>query len=178
MEWAKILYFAPMRKAILEKVIFLDRDGVINHEPGDYTWDPEKFNLLPGVVDTLKLWQAQGFSFIVITNQGGIARGLYSREDVLAVHQYCQGLFALEGIEITDFYFCPHHENYSGRCLCRKPGSSMIEKALHQYGAEPGKCMMVGDKPRDMEAAAGAGVKGVLVEINKGLYPGLLDLMD
>jgi len=167
-----------MRKAILEKVIFLDRDGVINHEPGNYTWEPEKFVPLPGVMETLKIWKQQGYGLIVITNQGGIARGLYTENDIFAVHQYFQGLCNLHGFFIDDFYFCPHHENYSGRCLCRKPGSLMLEKAIHKYGVDPMNCLMIGDKPRDMEAAAGAGVKGILVEINQGLYPELLDRLD
>ncbi|MBS3915398.1 MAG: HAD-IIIA family hydrolase [Bacteroidetes bacterium] len=158
-----------MRKAILEKLIFLDRDGVINYEPGTYTWDPEKFQVLPGVMDTLKYWKNQGYGLVVITNQGGVARGLYSKNDVFAVHHYFQGLCNLQGFNIDAFYYCPHHENYSGRCLCRKPGHLMLDKALHHFGALPGDCVFIGDNERDMAAAAGAGVKGVLVETNIGL---------
>src|SRR5688572_24084812 len=101
-----------MRKAKLEKAIFLDRDGVLNHEPGDYTYRTSTFHPLPGVLDTLKIWQQKGFGLIVITNQGGIARGLYTHSDVDAVHQYFQGLCNLHGLHIDGFYYCPHHENY------------------------------------------------------------------
>lgn len=173
-EWAKILYFAAMQKGILEKAVFLDRDGVLNHEPDNYTWQVEKFTVLPGVMDSLKAWKHQGYGLIVITNQGGIAKGLYSEDDVHAVHQYFQGLSLLEGFSIDAFYFCPHHPEFSGKCLCRKPGSLMIEKAIHHFGLDPFQCVMIGDKERDMIAASGAGVKGILVETNHGLHPDLL----
>lgn len=148
------------------KALFLDRDGVINHDPGDYTKSLAEFQVLPGVIETLKVWYDAGFLLIVVTNQGGLAKKLYNQSDVYAMHQYFQGLCVQAGFSIAHFYFCPHHPDYSGRCLCRKPGSLMVEKGLHQFNLDPEQCLIVGDKQRDLDAAAGAGVDGVLINTN------------
>lgn len=148
------------------KALFLDRDGVINHDPGDYTKSLAEFQVLPGVIETLKVWYDAGFLLIVVTNQGGLAKKLYNESDVYAMHQYFQGLCVQAGFSIAHFYFCPHHPDYSGRCLCRKPGSLMVEKGLHQFNLDPEQCLIVGDKQRDLDAAAGAGVDGVLINTN------------
>lgn len=164
-----------MQKPLLEKAVFLDRDGVINYDHGTYTFTAEAFVVLPGVLKKLKHWRDLGFGLFVFTNQAGVAKELYTSDDVKALHQYFQGMCIQEGFEVEDFYFCPHHENYSGKCLCRKPGSLMLEKAIHQYKLEPQNCVMIGDKPRDIEAAERAGVKGILVETNTGLENVALD---
>jgi D-glycero-D-manno-heptose 1,7-bisphosphate phosphatase len=107
-----------------------------------------------------------GYLLIVVTNQGGLAKGLYEEADVHAMHQYFQGLCVQAGFSIAHFYFCPHHPDYNGRCLCRKPGSLMIEKGLHKFGLSAEACLIVGDKQRDLDAAAAAGVDGVLIDTN------------
>ncbi len=150
----------------IRKALFLDRDGVINHDPGDYTKSLAEFTVLPGVIDTLKVWHDLGYLLIVVTNQGGLAKGLYEEADVHAMHQYFQGLCVQAGFSIAHFYFCPHHPDYNGRCLCRKPGSLMIEKGLHKFGLSAESCLIVGDKQRDLDAAAAAGVDGVLIDTN------------
>ena len=91
------------------KALFLDRDGVINHDPGDYTKSLAEFQVLPGVVETLKDWYDAGYLLIVVTNQGGLAKGLYQEADVHAMHQYFQGLCVKSGFSVAHFYFCPHH---------------------------------------------------------------------
>ncbi|MFN5889357.1 MAG: D-glycero-alpha-D-manno-heptose-1,7-bisphosphate 7-phosphatase [Bacteroidota bacterium] len=154
---------------LYKKALFLDRDGVINHDPGDYTKSLAEFELLPGVIDTLKSWHSNGFLLIVITNQGGLDKQLYQPHDVHAMHQYLQGLCIANGFRITDFYFCPHHPDFSGKCLCRKPGSLMIEKALHQYDINPIQSLMIGDRERDVLAAQGAGVKGIQIPTNSAI---------
>jgi D-glycero-D-manno-heptose 1,7-bisphosphate phosphatase len=148
------------------KALFLDRDGVINHDPGDYTKSLSEFVVLPGVVETLKAWHEMGFLLIVVTNQGGLAKGLYDESDVHAMHQYFQGLCVQAGFSVAEFYFCPHHPDFNGRCLCRKPGSLMVEKGLHQFGLDPELCWIIGDKQRDLDAAAAAGVGGTRIETN------------
>jgi D-glycero-D-manno-heptose 1,7-bisphosphate phosphatase len=154
---------------MLKKALFLDRDGVINHDPGDYTKSLSEFILLEGVIEAMKSWVDAGYEIIVITNQGGLDKGLYPRENVEAMHQYLQGKCITSGFEILDFYYCPHHHEYSGKCLCRKPGSLMIERAMHKHGIDPNQSLMFGDKQRDIDAAEKAGVKGMIVEINKGV---------
>jgi len=151
------------------KAIFLDRDGVINHDPGDYTKSVSEFEILPGVLETLKEWYNLGYKLIVITNQGGLAKGLYSVDDVEAMHQYFQGKCVMQGFEIQAFFYCPHHEAHNGKCLCRKPGSLMIEKALHRYQINPSLSFMFGDRDRDVICAENAGVRGIKINTNAAL---------
>jgi D-glycero-D-manno-heptose 1,7-bisphosphate phosphatase len=151
------------------KALFLDRDGVINADPGDYTRSLSEFELLPEIVPRAKTWYDAGYKIIVITNQGGIAKGLYDRHAVTAMHQYFQGKCIEAGFKITAFYFCPHHEQYSGKCLCRKPGSLMVEKAIHKYQLDPSQCLFIGDKDRDIQCANAAGVRGVKTETNDSI---------
>ena len=149
-----------------KRALFLDRDGVINHDPGDYTQSLSDFRVLPGVIDTLQLWHQLGYHLIVITNQGGLDKGLYSSSEVESMHQYFQGLCIAQGFRITDFYYCPHHPDFSGKCFCRKPGGLMVEKALHQYGLDPLWSLMIGDRQRDVDAANSAGVRGYRIDTN------------
>ncbi len=148
------------------KAVFLDRDGVINHDPGDYTQSVADFHILPQFLERAKIWYDLGYILVVITNQGGIAKGLYDASEVEAMHQYLQGKCIEAGFRIHAFYYCPHHESYSGKCLCRKPGSLMVEKALHQYELVASQSVFFGDKERDITCALSAGVKGVKIEVN------------
>ena len=148
------------------KAVFLDRDGVINHDPGDYTRSVKEFHILPGFLEKAKEWYDLGYILVVITNQGGIAKGLYGASNVEAMHQYLQGKCIEAGFRIQDFYFCPHHEAFSGKCLCRKPGSLMVEKAIHTYKITPQDSIFFGDKDRDIVCAEGAGVKGFKIKVN------------
>lgn len=150
------------------KVIFLDRDGVINHDPGDYTTSPQDFEILPDVLETLRAWTDQGYSMIVITNQGGIAKKRYSLSDFDRIDRKMADAFLGAGIAYLATYFCPHHDEL-GKCLCRKPLSGMLEKAIVRHDVDREKSVMIGDKDRDMEAAAGAGIRGIKVPTNTGL---------
>lgn len=158
---------------ISQKAVFIDRDGVINYDPGDYTTSVNDFQIISGVLTQLKAWKDAGYLLIVITNQAGIAKKLYSEEDLLAIHQYLQGQCILNGFALDAVYHCPHHEEFTGKCLCRKPGSLLIQKALHRFNLNAAECIMFGDKSRDLQAAADAGVKGLLVETNSGKLPRL-----
>lgn len=159
----------------MNRAVFLDRDGVLNHDPGDYTCSLDDFEVLPGVISQLERLHKAGWKLIVITNQGGIAKGRYTAREVQSMHDYLQGLCILEGFRIDDFYFCPHHPDFSA-CLCRKPGSLMIEKALAKHQLDASLSVMIGDKERDIEAAAGAGVRGILTETNSDLQE-IIDLL-
>jgi len=148
------------------KAVFLDRDGVVNHDPGDYTRSVDEFRILPHFISQAKKWVDSGYILIVITNQGGIAKGLYNENAVHAMHQYLQGKCIEAGFRIEEFYFCPHHEVYSGKCLCRKPGSLMVEKAAHRFGVDVNKSVFFGDKDRDIVCAENSGVRGVKIKVN------------
>lgn len=157
---------APPRPA---GAILLDRDGVINHDPGDYTTCLEEFHLLPGVLDTLQCWSAAGFKLILITNQGGIAKGRYSHADVARIHKHFRTIAAAHGAPIADILYSPHHPDF-GNSLSRKPGSLMVERALARHQLDPDQCWMFGDKTRDIDCALGAGVRrGVLISPNAAL---------
>lgn len=148
--------------------LLLDRDGVINRERGEHTWRLEDFELLPDVVPALKLASASGYLLAVITNQSGIGLGLYGHTEVAALHDHLQVLLARDGIHLDAILYCPHHPS-GGRCLCRKPGSLLLERAMARLEIDPDLSLMIGDRERDMAAAAGAGVRGVLVEANSSL---------
>lgn len=150
------------------KAVFLDRDGVINHDPGDYTTCLAEFTILPGVIETLKEFTERGYAVVVITNQGGIAKGRYPVRNFAEIDSYMRGEFEKAGVHYLETYFCPHHDAVS-KCLCRKPRSGMVEKAIARHHINPKKSFMVGDKMRDLEAAAGAGVKGVKIDVNQDL---------
>lgn len=156
----------------MNKAAFLDRDGVINVDVLDYTSKIKDFTFLPGVFDGLKLLQEKGYLLIVITNQGGIAKGLYTKEDVVVLHNWMCDEFQKQGITITAIYFCPHHD-VSGKCLCRKPGSLMLEKAMARYNIDSTQSFFMGDKETDVQAAIGAGVRPVKVVVNSDFVPPL-----
>ena len=152
----------------MNKAVFLDRDGVINRELGHYCEKVEDFEILQDVGRSIKVLKDAGFLVIVISNQGGIAKGLYTEADVEVMRsKLCDYLLDFAAT-IDDFYFCPHHDSIS-KCLCRKPNSLMIEKAMAVYDINPALSYMIGDGKRDIEAAERAGVKGILIEPNSGI---------
>lgn len=150
------------------KALFLDRDGVINRERGTYTFRVEDFQILPSVIPTLKQAQELGYLLVVITNQGGIAKGLYTHEDVKKVHSYLNDSLKAEGVQLTQIFYDPHHQDYSNS-LGRKPGSLMFEKAIALHDIDPSKSVMIGDSDRDIVAANKVNVKGYKVEPNSDI---------
>src|SRR5688572_26286768 len=157
------------------KAIFLDRDGVINLDVLNYTWKLNEFTFLPGVFESCRRFQELGYKMIVITNQGGIAKGLYSHEDVEKLHSKMVDSFKEEGVHISEVYYCPHHDAF-GKCLCRKPGSLLVEKALARFEIDPALSFFIGDRDRDIMAGEAVGVKGILVEVNSDMR-NVLDLI-
>lgn len=152
----------------MNKAVFLDRDGVINHDPGDYTYNVTEFKLNDGILENLKALYDSGYLLILITNQGGISKKLYTHANVEEIHKYFIDELRKVGVELTEIYYCPHH-SINEKCLCRKPASLMIEKSLARFNIDPKKSFMLGDKIRDVECAEKAGVKGIKVEINKNI---------
>lgn len=141
------------------RAVFLDRDGVLNRERGDYTWRIDDFEVLPDVPAALAALRAAGFRLIVVTNQAGVAKGLYSMADVDACHAKLQA--AVDGA-IDAFYVATSHPSVS-ESLGRKPGSLLLEKAIARFGLVAAHCWMVGDRGRDIEAGRRAGVRTVRV---------------
>ncbi len=149
-----------------KKAVFLDRDGVINVERGDYISRFEDFEILPHVAPGLQCLRDAGFIFIVITNQGGIAKGLYDVNELSKMHAYMESELLNIGVQFADIYYCPHHPDF-GNCLCRKPHSLLVEKAISKHRINPENSIFIGDKPRDIACGEAAGVKGILIEPNE-----------
>lgn len=141
------------------KAVFLDRDGVLNDEIGDYVWELEAFIVSPGVPESLARLKAAGYYLVVVTNQAGIAKGLYTAAHVHACHAKLQ---AACDHQLDALYFSDAHSSVSESIL-RKPDSGMLEKAVARFGLDPAQCWIVGDRYRDMEAGAKLGVRGIMV---------------
>ena len=142
----------------MNKCIFLDRDGVLNVDRVDYVYRVEDFIIPEGTIEALQKLKAAGYLLIVITNQSGIAKGIYSREDVWKCHNYLQEQC---GNLLDDIYFSPHHEKFTTNSLTRKPDSLMIEKAMTKYKIDPNTSWMIGDAHRDIHAGKKAGVRTI-----------------
>ncbi len=153
----------------MRKAIILDRDGVIcDNSEHYYITRKEDLRLNPGVTETLSALKQRGYIFIMITNQGGIATGHNTHENVEQVHRYMRSLLENAGIILEDIYYCPHHDSVEA-CLCRKPLPLMLEKAMARFGIDPGNSWFIGDSERDMEAGKAAGVRTIQVESNGNL---------
>jgi D-glycero-D-manno-heptose 1,7-bisphosphate phosphatase len=147
------------------KIIFLDRDGVLNEDKTDYVWRVSDFYLLPQVVEALVLLKQAGYLLVIVTNQSGIAKGIYTPNDVLNCFTHLQQMC---GNVIDAHYFAPHHPNHDTASLSRKPDSLMIERALARFGAVASNCWLVGDSERDILAAHKQGIKAIKVLTGKG----------
>ncbi|MFZ1686629.1 MAG: HAD-IIIA family hydrolase [Flavobacteriales bacterium] len=150
--------------------VLLDRDGVVNRERGEHTWRVEEFELLPDVVDVLRELDKSGIPVAIITNQSGIGLGLHTEAELEKVHGYLHDRLAEAGVPMPLILHCPHHPN-NGRCLCRKPGHLLVERALALLDAVADGSVFIGDRQRDVDAAQAAGVQGVLVTANAPLRP-------
>lgn len=152
------------------KAVFLDRDGVINRERGGYTWLPEDFILNEGLADALLRLQQAGYLLIVISNQSGIAKGVYSHEHVESLHALLEKELSERGVSINAIYYCPHHPDVS-RCICRKPDSGMLERAAARFRVDKSRSWFIGDADRDKEAAIRCGIRPLKVHANDPLGP-------
>lgn len=138
-----------------EKACFLDRDGTINVEVS-YLHEPEKLILEKNVPQALKLLQDNNFKLIVITNQAGVARGMYEEKDITAVHKKMDEILAQYDVKIDAYYYCMHHPDFNGKCDCRKPGTLLFQKAAEDFNLDLEKSFMVGDRLSDIEAGENA----------------------
>ena len=149
------------------KAVFFDRDGVLNIDKG-YTYKIADLEWTAGAKEAVAYLTKLGYKIFVVTNQSGIARGIYKVEDMEKLHNYMAEEFKKAGGEITKFYYCPHHPTkgvipeLTIKCNCRKPAPGMILKAFGEYDLDKKNCFMVGDMPKDMGAAEAAGIPGYL----------------
>ncbi|MCU0442365.1 MAG: HAD family hydrolase [Bacteroidia bacterium] len=154
----------------MEGAVFLDRDGIINKEIGDYIKSLDEFELLPHAITQIALLNQHKVKVFVVTNQGGIAKGLYSEETLAIIHKKMNQTLEAAGGLVTEVFYCPHHPDY-GLCICRKPSSLLAQKAVAKYNLNPNNSIFIGDKPRDVTCAEGAGIRGILVSENEDWTP-------
>lgn len=149
--------------------IFIDRDGTINVEK-NYLHRIEEWEWIPGSVDAIKAFNNAGFLVIVISNQAGVARGMYTDADINILHSYVDSELARQDARIDAYYYCPHHPEFGqGRhCTCRKPSPELLFRAQSDWNLDLSKSWMIGDKMSDIEAGKSAGVRCVLVATGYG----------
>lgn len=149
------------------KAVFLDRDGIINEEIWDYIKHPSEFRLLPRSPEAIRFLNENGIRAIVVSNQGGVAKGYCTEEVVREVHSLMEKELGKAGAHLDAIYYCPHHPEGTGiyrrDCNCRKPKIGMLEEAASSFNLELKDCWMIGDKMTDIEAGIKAGCKTILV---------------
>ena len=157
---------------------FLDRDGVLNVDSG-YVFRPDQIEWIAGGAEAVRMLNEAGYAVIVITNQSGVARGLYDEAAVKRLHEYMRDELMHAGAQIDAFYYCPHHpegtvKQYAVRCRCRKPGAGMLEQAAREWPIDRTRSFLIGDKDIDMQAAAAFKIKGVRFEAGTDSLPDLV----
>lgn len=151
-----------------QKVVFLDRDGVINRDSPDYIKSWSEFEFLPGSLEALKQLTLNGFTIIVVTNQSVIHRNMVTAKTLDTIHAKMKEAVQSNGGEIKDVFFCPHIPE--DRCDCRKPNPGLIYKAKKRYRIDLETSIMVGDSAKDIECARNAGCGcAILVQTGNGI---------
>lgn len=150
----------------MRPAVFFDRDGVLNVDDG-YVFEPNKINWIDGAAEAITSVNRAGYFAFVVTNQSGVARGLYEERHVQALHSWMSSELGKRGAVIDAFEYCPHHPEgmiaeYRRTFECRKPKPGMIDSLARRYPVDLTKSFLIGDKQSDMAAAAAAGLSGHL----------------
>jgi D-glycero-D-manno-heptose 1,7-bisphosphate phosphatase len=148
------------------KLVILDRDGTINHDSEQHIRSPDEWRPIEGSLEAIARLTQAGYRIVVATNQSGIARGLFDTRTLFAIHEKLQRAAAQAGGRIDAFFFCPHAADSS--CECRKPRPGMLLEIARRFNVPLKDVYVVGDARRDVEAAAAAGARPVLVLTGKG----------
>lgn len=149
------------------RAVFLDRDGTLNEEVG-YITRPEQFRLFTCAAQAVRLLNAAGWRVIVVTNQSGVARRLFSEIFLAALHEQMIRDLERNGAHIDAIYYCPHHPElgappYRRACACRKPQPGLLTRAAADFALDLAQCFVIGDRYRDVATALAVGARGVLV---------------
>jgi len=155
------------RNPQLSRAIFIDRDGTLNEDIG-YVSTPDELILYPWAAEAVRLVNSSAFRAIVITNQSGIARGMYSEQTLGAIHERMITELAREGARIDSVYYCPHHPDigsveFRKDCNCRKPRTGMLDAAAREHNIDLTQSFIIGDKSSDILLADRAGARSTLV---------------
>jgi D-glycero-D-manno-heptose 1,7-bisphosphate phosphatase len=152
---------------VANAAVFLDRDGTITEDTG-FLHEPDKVKLFPGSAVAIRRLNAAGMLVVEVSNQSGIARGLYGVPDYEAVERQLTALLAAHGARLDGSYFCPHHPRFTGDCDCRKPGVKLFTDAREALDIDFGRSWWVGDRLSDVQPARELGGEGILVATGEG----------
>lgn len=150
----------------MAKMVILDRDGVINRLTESYIISPDQWTALPGSIEAICRLKKANYLVTVASNQPGVARGLFSEDDLRQVHAKLEQQLAMRGVEIDGIFYCPHGP--SDNCICRKPKPGMLLKIASQFGIKLAQTSFVGDSLKDIRAAEMAGARPALVRTGNG----------
>jgi D-glycero-D-manno-heptose 1,7-bisphosphate phosphatase len=161
---ARVVKVDKVQERMKRPAMFFDRDGVLNVDCG-YIGGADRFVWMAGAREAVRLANARGFLVFVVTNQSGVARGLYDEAAVCALHDHMQAELSGVGAHVDEFCYCPHLPNaarreYAVDCDCRKPKPGMICNLVARWEVDADRSLVIGDKQSDMDAAAGAGIRG------------------
>jgi D-glycero-D-manno-heptose 1,7-bisphosphate phosphatase len=148
------------------KIIVLDRDGVINADSVSYIKSPAEWHAIPGSLAAIAKLNRANYQVVIASNQSGIARGLFSLEDLSQIHQKMQNELAKFGGHLDGIFFCPHDP--LDNCECRKPKPGLLFKIAKEFKVKTEEMLMIGDSMRDLLAAKAAGIKCILVKTGNG----------
>jgi len=141
----------------MNKALFIDRDGVINLDKV-HVFHKDNFEFNEEIFEICRKFCEEGFLILVITNQAGIAKGIYTEVDFLKLSDWMVRQFRKRKIKISKVYHCPHHPDVTGPCDCRKPNPGMLLRAIKEFDLDISECVLIGDKETDMEAGRRAGI--------------------
>ncbi|HEX2924299.1 MAG TPA: D-glycero-beta-D-manno-heptose 1,7-bisphosphate 7-phosphatase [Chloroflexota bacterium] len=151
----------------MSRVVFIDRDGVINRNLGSHVKRWEEFVFLPGAIEALAALTRHGFQSIVLTNQAAINRGIITRETLEGIHTRMLGRIEAAGARIDGVFYCPHRPDE--HCSCRKPQPGLLYQAAERFGVKLSESYLVGDAITDIMAAKTAGCWPILVMTGRGI---------
>ena len=163
---AKKVNITSTKGKVMKKIIFIDRDGVINKDPGgwtehSYVEKEEEFIFVPGSVEALKKLKNNNYEMIIISNQGGISKGYYTEEALIRVTNLMKSELKKENVEFEKIYYCIHQD--SDNCDCKKPKTGMFKQAEKELNIKARGNYFIGDGKMDVEAGSSMGLKTILV---------------
>ena len=147
---------------VLRRAVFFDRDGTLNKDVG-YVHRKEDWQWLPGVAEALKRLRAVGYVLVVVSNQSGIARGMYDREALRLLEEWVNAELSAKNAAIDAWYYCPHLPEITGHCECRKPEPGLLLQAARDLELDLANSWMIGDRVRDVQAGIAAGCQSILL---------------
>lgn len=152
--------------AMKNRALIMDRDGTV-FKDSHFLRDPDGIRIYRGAIPALRRLRRKGWKLIIGTNQSGIGRGYFTLSTLKKIHDRFISICRKNHVKIDDIFFCPHHPN--AHCSCRKPRPGMLYKAARKFNLDLKRCVIVGDKPSDIEWGRKAGAKTVLVLTGKGM---------